>query len=204
MDVLWDSDAGSDGDGDGGGAAAPGGASDSEAEAGPPAEGGAGSGDEGGDAFALADDDALPPEMLLVDEVVPREDVLARIEAHTASLLRGLAEQPPRVPELALASRRQAGAVNRKRLTSARDGAGVVRLWRLLAEIHANLRAGRSATQRELYCAFPSQLASASRLSQGLVCGSRDDDAALRVCAEWARGAQMRWRTGRRCAALRR
>jgi hypothetical protein len=169
MDVLWDSDAGSDGDDAAGGAAA-GGASGSDAEPGPPAEGGAGSGDEGGDGFAVADDDDAPPEMLLVDDVVPREEVLARIEAHTAALLRGLAEQPPRVPELQLASRRQAGAVNRKRLTSARDGAGVVRLWRVMAEIHGNLRAGRSATQRELYCACLLPCACASHRAPSRVC----------------------------------
>ncbi len=82
-----------------------------------------------------------------------RAEVIARIEAQAAALLAALSEAPPHVAPLELRSRRVAGATTRKRLLSRRDAPAVVRLWRVLAECHANLLAGRSATQRELYCA---------------------------------------------------
>lgn len=94
--------------------------------------------------------EAVLDEALGVDDTAP-EEVQRRIEALVSSLLERLSETPPQVPALELRSRQTAGAVVRKRLLSRRDAPAVVRLWRVLAEIHANSIAGRSVTQRELY-----------------------------------------------------
>jgi hypothetical protein len=154
MDVLWDSD--DDGGGGGGGEVIP---SDDEGGAGAdtaaPSFGGDDDDDGGGGDGAFAGEGDALHELALIDTHVLREEVLARIERVVEALLEGLMQDPPRVPPLELQSRRGAAAVTRKRLFSRRDGASCVRLWRVLAECHANLTAHRSATQRELYCACP-------------------------------------------------
>jgi hypothetical protein len=150
MDVLWDSDDGGGGGSGGDGEVIP---SDDEDTAAPSFFGDDDDADDGAFAgAALGEGDALP-ELALIDTHVPRAEVLSRIERVTEALLAGLMQEPPRVPPLELQSRRGAAAMTRKRLFSRRDGASCVRLWRVLAECHANLTANRSATQRELYCA---------------------------------------------------
>ena len=151
MDVLWDFDELASGAGDTGARVPSGGASaDEDADDGDDAT----TAPEGSDADASggADGDLLP-ELALVETHVPREEVLARIERVTEALLRALSEDPPHVPPLEL-QRANGAAVTRKRLLSSREGPSVVRLWRVLAECHANLSAQRSATQRELYYAL--------------------------------------------------
>jgi meiotic recombination protein SPO11 len=102
------------------------------------------------DKAAGPEDAVLDDAALLVDDVTP-EEVQRRIEALVSSLLAGLSATPPHAPTLELRSRQTAGAILRKRLLSRRDAPAVVRVWRVLAEIHANSIAGRSVTQRELY-----------------------------------------------------
>ncbi len=101
------------------------------------------------------------PELGLMDAfAVPPDEVRARIERACEDLARSLLAEPPSVPALELKPRTEARAeaggrfLPRKRLLHSRDGASTVRLWRVLAECHANLLAGRSATQRELYYAL--------------------------------------------------
>jgi hypothetical protein len=164
MDLLWDSD----GDGGGGGGGEILSSSDDEAARG---AGASARDDDDDDAAPRRGDGAdMAPELLLVEENVAPAEVLARIEAAAASLLRGLAETPPRVPPLELASRRVVAAVTRKRLFSSRDGGAAVRVWRVLAECHANLTAGRSATQRELYCASSATPCAVAARARGLRC----------------------------------
>jgi hypothetical protein len=151
MDALWDSDDGGAGGGESAGEIIASGSE--ESGDGDGARSGSGDDSDSDAAAARGAEAELAPELVLVDTHVAREEVLARIEAAAATLLRGLAGDAPSVPPLELASRRQAAAVHRKRLLARRDGPSCVRLWRVLAECHANLTARRSATQRELYCA---------------------------------------------------
>jgi len=81
--------------------------------------------------------------------------VRARIEAVVASLLAGLLLEPPQVPPLRLSN--GSSAATRRRLLHPREWASCTRLWRVLAESHAALAAGRSATQRDMYYTLADQ-----------------------------------------------
>jgi len=95
------------------------------------------------------DADPLIEEAENLDVFVPPAEVLARIETLTRGLAEGLLSPEQTVPALEL--RGVAANVSKKRLLHPRESGSSVRLWRVLAAIHANLRAGRSCTQRELY-----------------------------------------------------
>jgi len=97
---------------------------------------------EGAGEAAPLDADACSPQQ-----------VIARIEAVTAELATALLAEIPTVPALEMQATGSSGVTN-KNLLSKRDAASTVRLWRVLAELHANLLAGRTATQRELYYAI--------------------------------------------------
>jgi len=99
------------------------------------------------------------PELGLVDAFVAPGEVLSRIERLVEELVHCVLSEAPSVPPLLLRAARAKGTPEAKkaapttprRLLHSREGASVVRLWRVLAECHGNLLAGRTATQRELY-----------------------------------------------------
>jgi Type IIB DNA topoisomerase len=97
---------------------------------------------EGAGEAAPLDADACSPQQ-----------VIARIEAVTAELATALLAEMPTVPALEMQATGSSGVTN-KNLMSKRDAPSTIRLWRVLAELHANLLAGRTATQRELYYAL--------------------------------------------------
>ena len=131
MDSLWPSDGDSD--------------SDNDAGAAEEVLGGDASSDDAGDEGEDATEQPVAPG----DAFVSREMVVKRIEAVAEELAAALLSDPPTVPALALHA--PGGAPVKKHLLRPKDSASVVRLWRVLAEIHANLCASRTATQRELY-----------------------------------------------------
>lgn len=113
---------------------------------------------EAGEAMVASADEvddeleAAAPELALVDVHVAPDEVLRRIDSLVDALVAALASDPPCVPPFEL--RRAGGAAATKRLFCRRDALSVIRLWRLLSEVSTHLRAGRSATQRELFYAL--------------------------------------------------
>lgn len=103
---------------------------------------------------SLAPPPIQPAAEPLGAEVEPAA-VRARIEEVVATLLAGLLLEPPQVPPLRLSN--GSSAATRRRLLHPREWASCTRLWRVLAESHAALAAGRSATQRDMYYTLADQ-----------------------------------------------
>lgn len=133
MDSLWpDGDSDSDKDA---------GAAEGVLEEEPLDDGASDDADDDGEG---ANEEAVAP----AGAFASREVVVQRIEAVAEELATALLAHPPTVPALVLHA---PGGTVKKHLLRPKDSASVVRLWRVLAEIHGNLTASRTATQRELY-----------------------------------------------------